>query len=72
MGRTECEYCKREPTRLYNGKGLCEFHYLKENPERNRALVNWDSLKRKRYSYREIDDILFIMEQEKIYLQEKR
>lgn len=62
-----CEYCRRISTRFYNAKGLCELHYLKENPERNRRNVDWDKLKRMRMV---TDDILFISKQEKLYLQE--
>ncbi|MBW2003759.1 MAG: hypothetical protein JRI72_03970 [Deltaproteobacteria bacterium] len=45
---SKCDYCKREATRCYLGKNLCELHYLKENPERNRNLVDWEKIRRMR------------------------
>ena len=42
--RAICNECGRKATRQYNGKYLCEFHYLKENPERNKNNVDWDKL----------------------------
>lgn len=63
-----CEYCGRKSTRLYNGKNLCEFHYLMENPKRNRALVDWRKLaKLKALSS---DDWLFMVKQQGVHLKE--
>lgn len=53
----KCNYCKRQSTRNYNGKELCELHYLKENPVRNQRLVDWDKLQRMRMT---TDDIIFV------------
>ena len=53
----KCKYCRREATRYYNKKKLCELHYLKENPDRNRTLVDWEKLSRMKMP---TDDILFI------------
>jgi hypothetical protein len=41
-----CHYCKRKPTRYYNRKHLCDFHYLIEEPLRNYRLVSWSRLLR--------------------------
>lgn len=41
----KCDYYKREATRCYLGKNLCEWHYLQENPERNKHLVDWSKIK---------------------------
>jgi hypothetical protein len=44
----KCDYCNRQATRYYNKKNLCELHYLKENPERNKHLVDWEKIRRMR------------------------
>ena len=59
----KCEYCKRDATRYYNGKHLCELHYLKENPERNRKLVDWGKLRQMRMP---TNEIIFVITQRKI------
>ena len=59
--KIKCDYCKRNATRFYNGKNLCELHYLKEYPERNKHLVNWGKLRTMKMSS---EDIQFVAEQE--------
>ncbi len=46
----KCDYCFRQATRNYLRKNLCELHYLKENPERNKHLVDWEKIRRMRGS----------------------
>jgi hypothetical protein len=46
----KCKYCNREATRNYNQKNLCEWHYLLENPDRNKHLVDWEKIRRMRGS----------------------
>jgi len=63
----KCCKCKRDATRYYNGKHLCELHYLKANPKRNRRLVDWDKLRGMRMI---TEDILFFTKQKNIYEKE--
>ena len=44
----KCDYCSRQATRNYNQKNLCEWHYLLENPNRNKHLVAWEKIRRMR------------------------
>jgi len=44
----KCDYCSRQATRNYNKKNLCEWHYLLENPDRNKSLVDWSRIRRMR------------------------
>jgi len=41
-----CNYCKRQSTRYYNNKHLCELHYYLENRQRNYTLVDWEKMGR--------------------------
>ena len=42
----KCIYCNRESTHYYLDKYLCTWHYLQENPDRNKSLVDWENITR--------------------------
>ena len=46
----KCKYCSRSASHNYLGNYLCEWHYLQENPDRNKSLVDWEKIRRMRAS----------------------
>lgn len=41
---TTCKRCKYKSNYFYRGKRLCALHYLLENPDRNKNLVDWEKI----------------------------